>query len=106
MRASRSGGGDDDVFSSVGGLELGPDASDPRLSPHQAHAAAAAPSMGQTGSYGDGQTTGDLPAGVTPSRTLFVRNLAANVGDAELKQMFEVGVGPITTIHHLALRFA
>ncbi|XP_041014345.1 protein MEI2-like 4 isoform X1 [Juglans microcarpa x Juglans regia] len=86
-------GGDDveelDLFSSVGGMDLGDDCSS------------------------DGQNNSDFPGGVSngqpgesngsvasehPSRTLFVRNINGNFEDSELKTLFEQ-YGDIRTLY-------
>lgn len=62
-----------DLFSSVGGLELGEDSFSQRN-----------PDL-SVGSNG-----GEHPFGEHPSRTLFVRNINSNVEDSELRTLFEV----------------
>ena len=69
-----------DLFSSVGGLELGEDSflqRNPELYDFN--------SNNQLGSNG-----GEHPFGEHPSRTLFVRNINSNVEDSELRTLFEV----------------
>lgn len=63
-----------DLFSSVGGLELGEDSFSQRN-----------PELSDINSNG-----GEHPFGEHPSRTLFVRNINSNVEDSELKTLFEV----------------
>jgi hypothetical protein len=75
---------DDDVFSSVGGLELGQEADGQTdRQPCAASPAAAASSL-------MGPMIGDLPFGDAPTRTLLVSNVEADVDDAELRTLFEV----------------
>lgn len=77
-----------DLFSSVGGMDLGDDTS----------------SVGQRNSEFSGSSNGQLsgtsisfngehPYGEHPSRTLFVRNINSNVEDLELQALFEVFIG-------------
>ena len=100
---------EDDVFSAVGGLEMGRHdagvylnqgaggsfASLPSLqtgvplrSSMEAQQVAAA-SMGVAG-HGMSPMIGDLPYSDTPSRTLIVRNVSAACSDQDLHQLFEV----------------
>lgn len=72
-----------DLFSSVGGLELGEDSfsqRNPELSDINSNQLGM--SVGSNG--------GEHPFGEHPSRTLFVRNINSNVEDSELKTLFEV----------------
>ncbi len=111
-RIMKKSGSDDDVFSAVGGMELGR---------HDAASstAAAAQVMAQASALGPGAATeggaalhspaqtglepqhagsnpfsapaiGDLPFSETPSRTLIVRNVAASRSDQDLQHLFEV----------------
>ena len=107
MRESAS---EDDVFSAVGGLEMGRhDAGAyvnqaaggsytglPPTSQAEAllNSAVEAQQLG-TGSvggsrYGLGPMIGDLPFSDTPSRTLIVRNVSATSSDKDFHQLFEV----------------
>ncbi|KAG6426688.1 hypothetical protein SASPL_110915 [Salvia splendens] len=77
-----------DLFSSVGGLELGEDSflqRNPELYDFN--------SNNQLGSNG-----GEHPFGEHPSRTLFVRNINSNVEDSELRTLFEQ-YGDIRTLY-------
>jgi hypothetical protein len=83
-------GGDDleelDLFSSVGGMDLGDDGS----SAGQKNSGfPGGVSNGQSGAS-NGSIAGEHPHGEHPSRTLFVRNINSNVEDSELKTLFEV----------------
>ena len=109
-RVIKKSGSDEDVFSAVGGLELG--RHDPQLMPQaapgrlRAAAEAAAPPLqgseqaapgaqhtaGDGGSSFGGPAIGDLPFSETPSRTLIVRNVSAAHADQELQQLFEVRI--------------
>ena len=84
---------DEDIFSIVGGCELGADS---RLHPlQQARNNASTNSLGSaaglpnSSSVGNLSRMGDLPE-EQPSRILFVRGLDATVSDEALVQMFEV----------------
>ena len=73
-----------DLFSSVGGLELGDDSflqRNTELSNLN--------SINQLG-ISLGSNGGEHPFGEHPSRTLFVRNINSNVEDSELRTLFEV----------------
>lgn len=90
-------GGDDmeelDLFSSVGGMDLGDDGS-----------SSGQKNSGFPGGVLNGQLTsngsiaGEHPHGEHPSRTLFVRNINSNVEDAELRALFEQ-YGDIRTLY-------
>lgn len=84
-----------DLFSSVGGLELGEDSflqRNPELSDLNTN--------NQLGiSLG---SNGEHPFGEHPSRTLFVRNINSNVEDSELKTLFEVC--SITSVFQITFR--
>ncbi len=73
----RIGSVEDDIFSAVGGLELGHDIHD--LDGEGSGSAAAAAALG------------DHMLGEAPSRTLFVRNVEADVADEEIRALFQVG---------------
>ena len=111
-RVMKKSGSDDDVFSAVGGMELG-------RHDTASSTAAAAHVMAQAGALGPGAAAaggaashspaqaglesqhagsnpfsapaiGDLPFSETPSRTLIVRNVAASRSDQDLQHLFEV----------------
>ncbi|KAE8023783.1 hypothetical protein FH972_009446 [Carpinus fangiana] len=91
-------GGDDleelDLFSSVGGMDLGDDGS----SAGQKNSGfPGGISNGQSGAS-NGSIAGEHPHGEHPSRTLFVRNINSNVEDSELKTLFEQ-YGDIRTLY-------
>lgn len=77
---------DIDLFSSVGGMDLGDDGSSAgqRNSEYPGGM-----SNGQLGGS-NGSAVGEHPYGEHPSRTLFVRNINSNVEDSELRILFEV----------------
>ena len=77
---------DIDLFSSVGGMDLGDDGSSAgqRNSEYSGGM-----SNGQLGGS-NGSAVGEHPYGEHPSRTLFVRNINSNVEDSELRILFEV----------------
>ena len=83
---------EEDIFSIVGGCELG---ADPRQHPLQQARNASTNSLGSaaglpaSSSVGNLSRMGDLPE-EQPSRILFVRGLDASVSDEALVQMFEV----------------
>ena len=68
---------DDDIFSTGGGMELEADENNKLLKLN------GGANTGQTGLSG-------LLYGENPSRTLFIRNVNANVEDTEFKLLFEV----------------
>lgn len=68
-----------DLFSSVGGMDLG----DGGLS-------AALKDSESPGGVSNGSIVGEHPNGEHPSRTLFVRNINSNIEDSELRTLFEV----------------
>lgn len=76
---------DIDLFSSVGGMDLGDDGSSAgqRNSEYPGGM-----SNGQLGGS-NGSAVGEHPYGEHPSRTLFVRNINSNVEDSELRILFE-----------------
>jgi hypothetical protein len=110
----RKSGSEDDVFSAVGGMELGRHEpgmyADPAAGGYggaggggqmPSSQAGGLPQSGEEGSqfargssggvrYGLGPMIGDLPFSDTPSRTLIVRNVTAACSDQELQQLFEV----------------
>lgn len=61
-----------DLFSSVGGMDLGDDSLSAGLKDS------------------NGSIVGEHPYGEHPSRTLFVRNINSNIEDSELRTLFEV----------------
>jgi hypothetical protein len=83
-------GGDDveelDLFSSVGGLDLGDDGSSAGQYNSEFPGVV---SNGQPGAS-NGSIAGEHPSGEHPSRTLFVRNINSNVEDSELRALFQV----------------
>ncbi|OIT37321.1 PREDICTED: protein MEI2-like 4 isoform X2 [Nicotiana attenuata] len=83
----RSNAGDDiedlDLFSSVGGMDLGEDGS----SPGQRNSEFAGNYTLQGGS--SAAIGGKHPPGENPSRTLFIRNINSSVEDSELQTLFE-----------------
>ncbi|XWS63482.1 hypothetical protein CRYUN_Cryun06bG0101400 [Craigia yunnanensis] len=80
-----------DVFSSVGGMDLGDD--DSTLVQKNS----VFPGKNHLGLC-NGIVAGELPCGEHPSRTLFVRNINSNVEDSELKALFEQ-YGDIRTLY-------
>lgn len=89
---------DDDIFSIVGGCELGADS---RLHPLQqarnnvsTNSLGSAAGLPNSSSVGNLSCLGDLPE-EQPSRILFIRGLDATVSDEALVQMFEVCVAPL-----------
>ncbi|KAF5746374.1 protein MEI2-like 4 isoform X10 [Tripterygium wilfordii] len=82
-----------DVFSSVGGMDLGDDEfmlqKDSDYPEGFSH--------GQLGLYNI-SVAGEHPYGELPSRTLFVRNINSNVEDSELRALFEQ-FGDIRTLY-------
>lgn len=76
-----------DLFSSVGGMDLGDDTSSGGLCQSEFSGS----SNGQlTGA--NMSVNGEHPYGEHPSRTLFVRNINSNAEDLELQTLFEVCV--------------
>ena len=117
-RVMKKSGSDEDVFSAVGGMELGRhDAASSTAAAAQimpqpgilgpaaaaaAEAGASAQSRAQSGLQPQhappggsnpfsAPAIGDLPFSETPSRTLIVRNVAAARSDQDLQHLFEVG---------------
>lgn len=87
---------DEDIFSVVGGCELGSDVRQQQQHPlHHAMRNASTNSLGSaaglpnSSSVGNLSRMGDLPE-EQPSRILFLRGLDATVSDEALVQMFEV----------------
>lgn len=86
---------EEDIFSIVGGCELGADSRHHPL--QQARNNGSTNSLGSaaglpnSSSVGNLSRMGDLPE-EQPSRILFVRGLDANVSDEALVQMFEVRI--------------
>ncbi|KAF5741217.1 protein MEI2-like 4 isoform X10 [Tripterygium wilfordii] len=82
-----------DVFSSVGGMDLGDDEfmlqKDSEYPEGFSH--------GQPGLY-NSSVAGEHPYGELPSRTLFVRNINSNIDDSELRALFEQ-FGDIRTLY-------
>ncbi|KAG2706426.1 hypothetical protein I3760_05G103400 [Carya illinoinensis] len=91
-------GGDDaeelDLFSSVGGMDLGDDGSydGQKNSDFTGGVSNSQPEAS------NGSIAGEHPHGEHPSRTLFVRNINSNVEDSELKTLFEQ-YGDIRTLY-------
>lgn len=81
-----------DLFSSVGGLELGEDSSAQRNSE-----LSDVNSSSQL-AFSAGLNGGEHPFGEHPSRTLFVRNINSNVEDSELRTLFQQ-YGDIRTLY-------
>lgn len=77
-----------DLFSSVGGMDLGDDGS---CAGQKNSDFSGGVSDGQLGAS-NGSIAGEHPHGEHPSRTLFVRNINSNVEDSELRTLFEVCV--------------
>lgn len=90
---------DEDIFSVVGGCELGADPRQQQQHPLQQGRSASTNSLGSaaglpnSSSIGNLSRMGDLPE-EQPSRILFVRGLDATVSDEALVQMFEVCTPP------------
>ncbi|KAL3511505.1 hypothetical protein ACH5RR_030906 [Cinchona calisaya] len=80
-----------DVFSSIGGLELGEDGFPSGQNDSDF-------SGGNVNSQLVGSAGGEHPFGEHPSRTLFVRNINSNVEDSELRTLFEQ-YGDIRTLY-------
>ncbi|XP_022726400.1 LOW QUALITY PROTEIN: protein MEI2-like 4 [Durio zibethinus] len=80
-----------DVFSSVGGMDLGDD----DFTVVQKNSEF--PGENHQG-LSNGLVAGEHPCGEHPSRTLFVRNINSNVEDSELKALFEQ-YGDIRTLY-------
>lgn len=78
-----------DVFSSVGGMDLGDDG----LPSSQSNTDF---SSGNSNSHLGPSVGGEHPFGEHPSRTLFVRNINSNVEDSELRTLFEVSTDAYT----------
>lgn len=74
-----------DLFSSVGGMDLGDDGSPEGMINWQPGGSS-------------GSVAGEHPYGEHPSRTLFVRNINSNVEDSELRTLFEQ-YGDIRTLY-------
>jgi len=111
-RVMKKSGSDDDVFSAVGGMELGRHdaasstaaAAQPMLPAGSMRAAAGREGGAASHSAAQGgpepqhagsnpfsaPAIGDLPFSETPSRTLIVRNVAASRSDQDLQHLFEV----------------
>lgn len=68
-----------DLFSSVGGMDLGDDGLPAALKDSES-----------PGGVSNGSIVGEHPYGEHPSRTLFVRNINSNIEDSELRTLFEV----------------
>ena len=111
IRVMKKSGSDEDVFSAVGGMELGRhDAASSSAAAAQGipqgallgtGAAAQSPAQANLGPQHaavDGSNPfsapaiGDLPFSETPSRTLIVRNVAASRSDQDLQHLFEASV--------------
>ncbi|KAJ9180465.1 hypothetical protein P3X46_008703 [Hevea brasiliensis] len=94
---NQSSGRDDmeelDLFSSVGGLDLGDDSP----ARHNDTEFPGGFSNGQLG-FSNGSIAGEHPYVEHPSRTLFVRNINSDVEDSELRALFEQ-YGDIHTLY-------
>lgn len=94
---------DEDIFSIVGGCELGADSRHHPL--QQARNNVSTNSLGSaaglpnSSSVGNLSCLGDLPE-EQPSRILFIRGLDATVSDEALVQMFEVSMAPLWPYCH------
>ncbi|KAJ4827406.1 hypothetical protein Tsubulata_006461 [Turnera subulata] len=90
---NQTSGGDDmedlDLFSSVGGMDLGEDGSGSQIDSEFPNGIS---------NIQLGLANGEHPNGEHPSRTLFVRNINSNVEDSELKALFEQ-YGDIRTLY-------
>ena len=73
-----------DLFSSVGGMDLGDDGFAAGLKDSEY------PGEVSNGLPCNGSVVGEHPYGEHPSRTLFVRNINSNIEDSELRTLFEV----------------
>ncbi|KAL3818741.1 hypothetical protein ACJIZ3_004646 [Penstemon smallii] len=82
-----------DLFSSVGGLELGEDGSSRRISEISDFNY-----NNQLGAVSGDSSYEEHPSGENPSRTLFVRNINSSVEDSELQMLFEQ-FGDIRTLY-------
>ncbi|PQQ10233.1 hypothetical protein Pyn_38784 [Prunus yedoensis var. nudiflora] len=76
-----------DLFSSVGGMDLGDDGLPAALKDSES-----------PGGVSNGSIVGEHPYGEHPSRTLFVRNINSNIEDSELRTLFEQ-YGDIRTLY-------
>lgn len=74
-----------DLFSSVGGMDLGDDISSVKQRNSEFSGISNGQKIGTNNSV-----YGEHPYGEQPSRTLFVRNINSNVEDHELHALFEV----------------
>lgn len=92
-----------DLFSSVGGLELGEDGFS------QINSELSDVTSNNKLGIAVGSNGGKHPFGEHPSRTLFVRNINSNVEDSELRTLFEVSSSPFSfsnfTLRILILMF-
>lgn len=73
-----------DMFSSIGGMDLGDDGLQSGQSSSDFSGA------NSNGLLGAASVGGEHPFGEHPSRTLFMRNINSNVEDSELRSLFEV----------------
>uniref|UniRef100_A0A5B7BLW2 RRM domain-containing protein n=1 Tax=Davidia involucrata TaxID=16924 RepID=A0A5B7BLW2_DAVIN len=83
-----------DLFSSVGGMDLGEDGFSPGQRNSEIFGANSNSQLGGSSS----SIAGEHPYGEHPSRTLFVRNINSNVEDSELRSLFEQ-YGDIRTLY-------
>lgn len=88
---------DEDIFSTVGGFELGHDAQQHPLQQQRPNNASSnsltsAAGLPNSSSVGNLSRMGDLAPDEQPSRILFVRGLDASVSDEALVHMFEVSI--------------
>ncbi|XP_009359879.2 LOW QUALITY PROTEIN: protein MEI2-like 4 [Pyrus x bretschneideri] len=81
-----------DLFSSVGGMDLGDDGLAAGLKDSEY------PGEVSNGLPCNGSVIGEHPYGEHPSRTLFVRNINSNIEDSELRTLFEQ-YGDICTLY-------
>ncbi|KAM1498691.1 hypothetical protein ACFX1X_021816 [Malus domestica] len=81
-----------DLFSSVGGMDLGDDGLAAGLKDSEY------PGEVSNGLPCNGSVVGEHPNGEHPSRTLFVRNINSNIEDSELRTLFEQ-YGDIHTLY-------
>ncbi|XP_065852375.1 protein MEI2-like 4 [Euphorbia lathyris] len=88
MNTKRSSGKDDmeelDVFSSLGGLDLGNDG----FAAQNNYEYPVGVSNGKS-RYRNGLLAGGNPYSAPPSRTIFARNINSNIEDSELRALFE-----------------
>uniref|UniRef100_A0A5B7BKU7 RRM domain-containing protein n=1 Tax=Davidia involucrata TaxID=16924 RepID=A0A5B7BKU7_DAVIN len=83
-----------DLFSSVGGMDLGEDV----FSPGQRNSEFSGGNSSSLLGGSSSSIAGEHPYGEHPSRTLFVRNINSNVEDSEIRSLFEQ-YGDIRTLY-------